>query len=137
MFEGGFTKSGPGEKQIQIKGTKIKTLELSLRFMSIGRLATYLIPKTMYTDKLDMEYVSLEDLFLAADRYDMKELRNQMLGPLLAGLDSTNAVPLLFRVAQKIVRSMQVHDPVCGHVAWIGDNFKRYPQHLQESPRHV
>lgn len=102
MFESGFAEGGLGEKRIWIKDTKFKTFELLLRFMCTARLAQDFIPKTTYTDKLeDKEDASLEDLFLAADRYNVKELRDQILKPLLAGLDATNAIPFLFRVAYK------------------------------------
>ncbi|KAF9313514.1 hypothetical protein BG003_005088 [Podila horticola] len=103
MFEGGFSESGPGEKQIRIKDTKIKTFELLLRFMCTGRLSTDLMPKIVYSDALEnKEDVSKEDLFLAADRYNVKELQEPLLRPLLANLDATNVIPFLFRSAYMI-----------------------------------
>ncbi|KAF9280947.1 hypothetical protein BGZ74_002486, partial [Mortierella antarctica] len=45
------------------------------------------------------EDVSMEDIFLAADRYDVKELCEETLKPLLANLKRAIAVPFLFRSA--------------------------------------
>ncbi|KAF9385847.1 hypothetical protein CPB97_004422 [Podila verticillata] len=102
MFESGFEEGGPGEKRIRIKDTKISTFELLLRFMSTGRLAPSLMPTTTYSEDLEAEEeASVEDLFLAAHRYDVEELCKRTLTPLLAGLDVTNALSFLFRTAYK------------------------------------
>ncbi|KAG0025140.1 hypothetical protein BGZ82_010197 [Podila clonocystis] len=115
MFEGGFAESGPGEQQIRIKDTKVKTFELLLRFMCTGRLSTDLLPRIVYSDTLEnREDVSMEDLFLAADRYSVKELQEPMLKSLLANLDVANVVPFLFRSAYMIP---ELREPVVKFVA--------------------
>lgn len=102
MFKGGFAESGPGEKRIHIRDTKMKAFELLLRFMSTGRLDQDLMPKIKYSDELeDEEDVAMEDLFLAADRYDVMDLREITLKPLLASLGPGNVLPFLFRTAYK------------------------------------
>ncbi|KAF9332173.1 hypothetical protein BG006_004961 [Podila minutissima] len=102
MFEGGFAEGGPGEQRIKIQGTKPKTFELLLRFMYTGQLPEHLNPTIKYSDELEeVEDASMEDLFLAADRYDVQELRDLTLKPLLERLDADNAIPFLFRTAYK------------------------------------
>lgn len=77
MFEGEITKSGPGEQKIRIRDTKIATCEL-LQFMCTGKLAVDHMPKTAFAGALkDREGVSIEGLFLAADRYNVNELWKQ------------------------------------------------------------
>ncbi|KAG0084851.1 hypothetical protein BGZ93_010112 [Podila epicladia] len=115
MFEGGFAESGPGEQRIMIQDTKMKTFELLLRFMYTGQLPDHLDPTIMYSDGLEeIEDVSMEDLFLAADRYDIQELRDQTLEPLLDSLDNDNAIPFLFRTAYKF---SELRKPVIQFVA--------------------
>ncbi|KAF9280946.1 hypothetical protein BGZ74_002485 [Mortierella antarctica] len=115
MFEGGFAESGPGERQIRIKDTKIKTFELLLRFMSTGRLSSDLMPEIVYSDALENEDdVSMEDLFLAADRYNVKELQDPLLHSLITNLDVTNVIPFLFRSAYMIP---ELREPVVKFVA--------------------
>ncbi|KAG0337763.1 hypothetical protein BG000_004990 [Podila horticola] len=113
MFEGGFTESGPGEQQIKIQDTKMKIFELLLRFMYTGQLPEHLKSSTIYADE-ETEDSSMEDLFLAADRYDVQELREQALESLLDSLDAENAIPFLFRTAYKFP---ELRKPVVEFVA--------------------
>ncbi|KAG0334385.1 hypothetical protein BG005_004867, partial [Podila minutissima] len=67
MFGSGFSESGQGEKQIRAKDIKIKTFELLLRFMSMGRLTAGLMPETTCSEELETEEDdSVEALFMAA-----------------------------------------------------------------------
>ncbi|KAG0337764.1 hypothetical protein BG000_004991 [Podila horticola] len=102
MFEGGFAESRPGEQQINIQDTKLRTFNLLLRFLYTGQLSEIQEPSILYSDELvDNEDASMEDLFLAADRYDCQELRDQTAEQLLSQLDAENAIPFLFRTAYK------------------------------------
>lgn len=115
MFEGGFAEGGPGEQRINIQDTKMKTFELLLRFMYTGQLPDHLDPTITYSDELEeIEDASMEDLFLAADRYDVQELRDLTLEPLLDSLDADNAIPFLFRTAYKF---SELRKPVVQFVA--------------------
>ncbi|KAF9329652.1 hypothetical protein BG006_007296, partial [Podila minutissima] len=116
MFESGFAESGPGEKQIRIKDTKITTFDLLLRFMYTGVLPSHLKPAIVYADALqDNRDASIEDLFLATDRYDVQELRQQTLETLLEGLHADSAVPFLFRTAYLF--EGELREPVIQFVA--------------------
>ncbi|KAG0025141.1 hypothetical protein BGZ82_010198 [Podila clonocystis] len=115
MFEGGFAESEPGMQQINILDTKLRTFKLLLRFLYTGQLPDHLRPTIMYSDELeDIEDVSMEDLFLAADRYDVQALQDLTLEPLLESLDADNAIPFLFRTAHKFP---ELRKPVMQFVA--------------------
>ncbi|KAG0028181.1 hypothetical protein BGZ81_004962 [Podila clonocystis] len=102
MFEGGFAESQPGEQQIGIQDTKLKTFKILLWFLYTGQLSENQEPSILYSDELeDNEDASMEDLFLAADRYDVQELRDLTAEPLLSQLNAENAIPFLFRTAYK------------------------------------
>lgn len=116
MFESGFAESGPGEKQIRIKDTKITTFDLLLRFMYTGVLPNHHKPAIVYADALqDNRDASIEDLFLATDRYDIQELRQQTLETLLEELHADSAVPFLFRTAYLF--EGELREPVIQFVA--------------------
>lgn len=115
MFEGGFAESAPGEQQISIQDTKLKTFKLLLLFLYTGQLLENQEPSIMYSDELeDSEDTSMEDLFLAADRYDVQELREHTVEPLLDSLEAENAIPFLFRTAYKFP---ELRKPVIHFVA--------------------
>lgn len=102
MFEGGFAESQPGEQQIRIQDTKLRTFKLLLRFLYTGQLGKIHEPAVPFSDELeDIEDASLEDLFLAADRYNCQKLRDQMIKQILNKLTAKNAIPFLFRTACK------------------------------------
>ncbi|KAG0075305.1 hypothetical protein BGZ93_010110 [Podila epicladia] len=116
MFESGFAESEPGEKEIRIKDTKISTFDLLLRFMYTGVLPKRLKPEILYADALqDNRDTSIEDLFLASDRYDVQELRQQTLETLLEGLHVDSAVSFLFRTAYLF--EGELREPVVQFVA--------------------
>lgn len=56
----------------------------------------------------------MEELYLAADRYGVDELKDLLQNPLLRSLDSVNAIPLLFRFAFKFE---EIREPVIQLVA--------------------
>lgn len=115
MFEGGFAESSPDGQQISIQDIKMKTFALLLRFMYTGKLSKNLEPSIIYSDDLvDEDDVSIEDLFLAVDRYNVQQLRDQTLSPLLKSLGAEKAIPFLFRTAYKFP---QLRKPVIQYVA--------------------
>ncbi|KAG0028182.1 hypothetical protein BGZ81_004963 [Podila clonocystis] len=115
MFEGGFAEGEPGVQRINILDTKLRTFKLLLRFLYTGQLPVHLGPTIMYSDELeDIEDASMEDLFLAADRYDIQALQDLTLEPLLESLDADNAIPFLFRTAYKFP---ELRKPVMQFVA--------------------
>lgn len=116
MFESGFTEGGPGEKQIRIKDSKITNFGLLLRFMYTGVLPNRLKPAIVYMDELqDAREASIEDIFLAADRYNVHELRQDMLEMLLKELQVSSAVPSLFRTVYLF--EGELREPVIQFVA--------------------
>ncbi|KAF9370663.1 hypothetical protein CPB97_002566 [Podila verticillata] len=135
MFEGGFAESKPGEHQISIQDTRLKTFRLLLRFSYTGQLLDNQGPSIMYSNELEVsEDTSMEDLFLAADRYNVQELREHTAKPLLDNLDAENAVPFLFRTAYKFPELrkpvMQFVVKSCGSVIskkGIRDTYKEHP----------
>ncbi|KAI9236323.1 MAG: hypothetical protein BYD32DRAFT_437535 [Podila humilis] len=117
MFESGFSEGGPGEKRIRVKDTKAPTFKLLLRYMYTEKLSEFSQPTVAYRDAItNMEEVSWEDLYLAADRYEVDALRQNALGHLLPGSKSEGVIPFLFRTAYLFE---ELRTPVIKHIAMI------------------
>ncbi|KAF9407123.1 hypothetical protein BGZ94_002814 [Podila epigama] len=101
MFDGELAKGTAGPARVIIKDTSMATFKVLLCFVYTGKILDVHAPAAVYSDPemTTMGKSSWEDLFLAANRYDMSELCEFAQKKLIACLDTTTAVPFLFRMA--------------------------------------
>ncbi|KAG0004887.1 hypothetical protein BGZ65_012469 [Modicella reniformis] len=87
--------------------------------------------------------VTWSDLFLAADRFEITELRKKCLENLLASVDKDNAMEILFGIGTRFQE--EVYDPVMKYISehlhdfslHDKDPFKRFADHERCYEKHV
>ncbi|KAG0037497.1 hypothetical protein BGZ82_002409 [Podila clonocystis] len=96
MFSSDFVEGGAGEKEIQIKGVKPKVFQMLLRFMYNIPIAEQ--PLVAFTEAVaNPRDASWEDIFLAADRYELEKLCELAQKNIAEKLTPQVAIPFLFR----------------------------------------
>ncbi|KAG0317176.1 hypothetical protein BG000_004618 [Podila horticola] len=100
MFRSEFIEGGQSKKQVVVKDVKILTFKALLRFMYVHKLGAANVPATVYADQFQSPHdCSFEDLFFAADQYQIQDLSDQTRPVLISQLDAHSAIPFLFRSA--------------------------------------
>ncbi|KAF9365338.1 hypothetical protein BGX34_010378 [Mortierella sp. NVP85] len=99
MFSGPFAEGGPGVKRIKIKDTDVCCFRLLIEFLYLGQLRLSSAPVVLTEDKAEDHVPTWEDVYLISDRYNIPELRRMALTRILSGLESSWAIPFLFRTA--------------------------------------
>ncbi|KAK3806300.1 MAG: hypothetical protein J3Q66DRAFT_358800 [Benniella sp.] len=99
MFSGPFAEGGPGVKRIKIKDTDVCCFRLLIEFLYLGQLRLSSAPVALTEDKAEDHVPTWEDVYLISDRYNIPELRRMALTRILSGLESSWAIPFLFRTA--------------------------------------
>ena len=99
MFSGPFAEGGPGVKRIKIRDTDVCCFRLLIEFLYLGQLRLSSAPVVLTEDKAEDHVPTWEDVYLISDRYNIPELRRMALTRILSGLESSWAIPFLFRTA--------------------------------------
>ncbi|KAF9403995.1 hypothetical protein BGZ94_004424, partial [Podila epigama] len=99
MFESDFAEGGPGPTQITVRDTSVTTFKVLLRYMYTETIPVDMMPDHVYDSPLNNSNFSWEHIFLAADRYDIADLRDEAENRLIDSLDEKNSTDFLFRTA--------------------------------------
>ncbi|KAG0342240.1 hypothetical protein BG000_006159 [Podila horticola] len=92
--------SGTSELRIYISNVEWAAFRVLIRFLYTGRLPLHLEPKLVFADSPpEGRETSWEELFLAADRCEIDELRQLALTTILTKLTLEGTIPFLFRTA--------------------------------------
>lgn len=98
MFSSEFAEGGSGKIEIRVKDINAKTFLETLLYFYEGQLHNP--PDTDNIFEVgDPAKATWEALYLAADRYRIDDSRKEALVKILGGLNRTNAVAFLFRMA--------------------------------------
>lgn len=98
LFDSDFVDGCTGTKKIIDQGLKPKTFHLMIKFMYVGILRREIT--TLYED--ETENASWEELYIAADRYRIYDLRMLALATIEKNVDSAASIDFLFRKATSI-----------------------------------
>ncbi|KAF9430857.1 hypothetical protein BGZ94_003030 [Podila epigama] len=99
MLESGFAEGGQRPTQITAKDTSIDTFKILLRYMYTVTIPEDMMPEQVYDNPLNNSKFSWEQIYLAADRYDIAGLRDEAENRLIDSLDEKNSTDFLFRTA--------------------------------------
>ncbi|KAF9416964.1 hypothetical protein BGZ94_010066 [Podila epigama] len=101
MFNSGFSEGAAGPIRVTIKDTSMATFKALLCFIYNGKVFEEDAPTSVYLDPAmsPLDRNSWEDLFMVASRYAVLELCELAQNKLIDCLDTTRALPFLFRTA--------------------------------------
>ncbi|KAF9375916.1 hypothetical protein CPB97_011156 [Podila verticillata] len=99
MFESEFTEGGPGSKEITVQEVKPADFELMIKFIYLGILEPKAV--TLYNNNPSLTIASWEGVYIAADYYQIDDLRKIAFAVMVTQLEtSTAVVDFLFRTAR-------------------------------------
>ncbi|KAI1314594.1 hypothetical protein EDD11_001977 [Mortierella claussenii] len=99
MFSSAFAEGKPGIQFIQVKDTDYVCFQTLIDYLYMGRFNSGTVPKTLTEDEAVDGTPTWEDLYLIADRYNIQKLKSLAATHLLEGLNTSWALPFLFRTA--------------------------------------
>ena len=114
MFSSEFIEGSSGMAPIRIKDVNAKTFKAMMYFMYVGEVESGPVELLKSHDPIQAAKVSWEALYLAADRYQIDDLRKLALDKITGNLSKMDAIELLFRSAYLFE---ELRAPVIAYIA--------------------
>ncbi|KAF9386240.1 hypothetical protein CPB97_003922 [Podila verticillata] len=114
MFSSEFIEGGSGTGPIRIKDVNAKTFRVMMYFMYVGEVESGPIELLKSHDPIQAAKVSWEALYLAANRYQIADLRKLALDKITGNLDKMDTIEFLFRSAYLFE---ELRTPVIAYIA--------------------
>ncbi|KAF9377623.1 hypothetical protein CPC16_011739 [Podila verticillata] len=114
MFSSEFIEGGSGMAPIRIKDVNAKTFREMIYFMYVGEVESDSVELLKSHDPIQAAKVSWEALYLAADRYQIDDLRKLALNKITGNLKKMETIEFLFRSAYLFE---ELRTPVIAYIA--------------------